>query len=155
MEKNQRVVLIQMKLWVREKQAKEVKSSLGYFSLAHGAAIQRGVLSGESCTDGIIVIDVNLLTMSIETKDGIMSNIIPRNTDIPTTKTKPFMTTIDNQDTVNIRVFEGERAETKDNHFLGQFDLSGIPLAPRGVPQIDVTFDIDANGILNVSIDQR
>ncbi|CAF1496494.1 unnamed protein product [Didymodactylos carnosus] len=124
-------------------------------AVAHGAAIQGGILSGEKCTEDIVVIDVNPLTMGIETKDGIMSNIIPRNSEIPITKMKPFTTTVDNQAAVAIRVFEGERTKTKDNHFLGEFDLTGIPPAPRGVPQIDVTFDIDVNGILNVTAEDK
>ena len=101
------------------------------------------------------MIDVNPLTMGIEVKDGVMANIIPRNSRIPIDLTKPFTTTVDNQEVVNIRIFEGERPLTKDNHFLGQFDLTGIPPEPRGEPQIDVTFDIDANGILNVSVEYR
>ena len=122
------------------------------FFLAHGAAIQAGVLSNQQCNEGFVVIDVNPLTMGIETKDGIMSNIIPRNTNIPTKKKKPFTTGTDNQASVAVRVFEGERTETKDNHFLGEFELTGIPLAPKGIPEIDVTFDIDVNGILTVSV---
>jgi heat shock protein 5 len=90
--------------------------------------------------------------MGIEVKGGAMANIIPRNSPIPIREEKPFTTTEDDQDVVTIRIFEGERPMTKDNHFLGEFDLTGIPLAPRGVPQIDVTFDIDVNGILNVSV---
>lgn len=90
--------------------------------------------------------------MGIEVKDEAMSDIIPRNTPIPTRKKKPFTTVSDDQKVVNIRIFEGERPLAKHNHFLGQFELTGIPPAPRGVPSIDVTFDIDADGILNVSI---
>jgi molecular chaperone DnaK (HSP70) len=93
--------------------------------------------------------------MGIEVKDGAMANIIPRNGQIPMTKTKPFTTVSDDQETVGIRIFEGERPLAKHNHFLGEFDLTGIPLAPRGVPEIDVTFDIDVNGILNVSVQSR
>jgi heat shock protein 5 len=99
--------------------------------------------------------DVNPLTMGIEVKGGAMSNIIPRNSHIPIVETEPFTTTTDNQEVVSIRIFEGERPLTKDNHFLGEFDLTGIPLAQRGVPQIHVTFDIDVNGILNVSVTYR
>lgn len=90
--------------------------------------------------------------MGIETKDGMMSAVIPRNTPIPMKRTESYTTTSDNQDTVAVRVFEGERTKTKDNHFLGQFDLTNIKPAPRGEPGIDVTFDINENGILNVSV---
>jgi heat shock protein 5 len=90
--------------------------------------------------------------MGIETKDGMMADIIPRNSEIPNTKKKPFTTVLDSQTTVAVRVFEGERPKTEDNHFLGEFDLTDIVPAPRGVPQIDVTFEIDVNGILTVSV---
>ncbi|CAF1332853.1 unnamed protein product [Rotaria sordida] len=125
-------------------------------AVAYGAAIQGAILSGDECVDSdIVVIDVNPLTMGIEVKGGAMSNIIPRNSHIPIVENKPFTTTEDDQSVVTIRIFEGERPMTKDNHFLGEFDLTGIPLAPRGVPQIDVTFDIDVNGILNVTAEEK
>ncbi|KAG8921188.1 ATPase with role in protein import into the ER [Tulasnella sp. 408] len=119
-------------------------------AVAWGAALQGGILSGEKGTDEVLLIDVCPLTLGIETTGGVFTKIIPRNTVIPTKKSQMFSTAADNQPTVTIQVFEGERALTKDNNLLGKFDLNGIPPAPRGVPQIEVSFEIDANGILKV-----
>jgi L1 cell adhesion molecule like protein len=119
-------------------------------AVAYGAAVQAAVLTGQAGTQDVLVVDVAPLSLGIETAGGVMTNIIDRTTQIPCSRTKVFSTFQDNQPAVSIQVFEGERARTRDNHQLGRFDLTGIPPAPRGVPQIEVTFEIDANGILNV-----
>uniref|UniRef100_A0A0K0ERA5 Heat shock protein 70 n=1 Tax=Strongyloides stercoralis TaxID=6248 RepID=A0A0K0ERA5_STRER len=124
-------------------------------AVAYGAAVQGGVISGEDKSSGIVLLDVNPLTLGIETVGGVMSKIIPRNTVIPTKKSQIFSTASDNQQAVTISIFEGERPMVKDNHNLGNFDLTGIAPAPRGVPQIEVTFEIDVNGILHVSAEDK
>ncbi|HZN57123.1 MAG TPA: molecular chaperone DnaK, partial [Planctomycetota bacterium] len=118
--------------------------------VALGAAIQGGILQGDSSLKDVLLLDVTPLSLGIETLGGVMTRLIERNTTIPTTKKEVFSTAADNQPAVEIKVFQGEREMAKDNRHLGTFVLDGIPPAPRGVPQIEVSFDIDANGILNV-----
>ena len=120
-------------------------------AVAMGAALQAGIIVGDSGVTDVLLLDVTPLTLGIETLGGVMTTMIERNTTIPSKRSETFSTAADNQPAVEVHVLQGERQFAKDNITLGKFHLTGIPAAPRGIPQIEVTFDIDANGIVNVS----
>ena len=139
---------------VKEYTGKEPNQSVNPDEVvAVGAAVQAGVLAGE--VKDIVLLDVTPLTLGIETLGGVMTSLVPRNTTIPVSKSQVFSTADDNQTAVDVHVLQGERPMAKDNKSLGMFRLDGIPPAPRGIPQVEVTFDIDANGIVNVSAKDR
>ena len=136
--------------WVKEYFGKEPNKSINPDEVvAMGAAIQGGVLAGD--VKDVLLLDVTPLSLGIETMGGVFTKMIERNTTIPTKKSQTYSTATDNQTAVTIHVLQGERAQASQNHSLGQFNLEGIPAAPRGIPQIEVTFDIDSNGIVHVS----
>ncbi len=124
-------------------------------AVAFGAAVQAGILSGEDAGGNVVIVDVNPLTLGIESVGGMMTSLIPRNSMIPLKRSQTFTTVADFQSTITFQVYEGERSMTKDNHLLGKFDLTGIPPVSRGVPQIEVTFEIDSNSILTVSAEDK
>ena len=134
---------------VKELFGREPHKGVNPTSVAVGAAVQAGVLAGD--VKDLLLLDVTPLSLGIETLGGVMTTLIPRNTTIPTRKSEIFSTAADNQTSVEVHVLQGERPLARDNRTLGRFHLVGLPPAPRGVPQIEVTFDIDANGIVNVS----